>query len=223
MPAHRPLLRRSLLAISGALTFGTRLASAASDLAEIDFATDRLGARPSGFVTARTGGGAPGDWRIVADDTAPRGRVLAQISADPTDYRFPMAIHANLSAANVDVSVRFKPVSGRLDRAAGIAIRLLDADNYYVVRANALEDNVNFYRVVKGSRREIAGTTTKIPTGVWQSLGLKATGNGFSISLNGTVLFTTTDLTFTRAGRIALWTKADSVTHFDALRVQPLA
>ena len=72
---------------------------------------------------------------------------------DQTDYRFPLAIYDKLVAVNVDVTVRFKAVAGRVDRAGGIAIRLADPNNYYVVRANALEDNVNFYRVVKGSRR----------------------------------------------------------------------
>ena len=141
---------------------------------------------------------------------------------DQTDYRFPLAIHEKLSAANVDVTVRFKAVAGRVDRAGGIAIRLVDADNYYVARANALEDNVNFYRVVKGSRREIRGAPAKVASDVWHTLGLKAEGGTFTISFDGKVLFTTTDRTFPGAGRVALWTRADSITRFDALAIRAL-
>jgi hypothetical protein len=120
------------------------------------------------------------------------------------------------------VTVRFKAVAGRVDRAGGIAIRLADPDNYYVVRANALEDNVNFYRVVKGSRREIKGISTKVAADIWHTLGLKAEADTFSISFDGKILFTVTDRTFTGAGKVALWTKADSVTRFDALSIRTL-
>jgi hypothetical protein len=147
--------------------------------------------------------------------------VLAQTSTDQTDYRFPLAIYDPLTAANLDASVRFKAVAGRIDRAGGLAIRLTDADNYYVVRANALEDNVNFYRVVQGSRREIKGAATKVTSDTWHSLSVNADGDRFAITFDGKVLFTVTDRTFTGAGKIALWTKADSVTHFDQLAITP--
>ena len=104
--------------------------------------------------------------------------------------------------------MRFKAVAGRIDRAGGLAIRLTDADNYYVVRADALEDNVNFYRVVQGSRREIKGAATKVTSDTWHSLSVNADGDRFAITFDGKVLFTVTDRTFTGAGKIALWTKA---------------
>jgi uncharacterized protein YneR len=120
------------------------------------------------------------------------------------------------------VTVRFKPVAGKVDRAAGIAIRLTDPDNYYIARANALEDNVRFYRVVKGDRRQIQGVSLKIPSDIWQVLGLRAEGDKFTVMLNGKELFTSTDRTFTGPGRVALWTKADSVTHFDQMVISRL-
>ena len=92
----------------------------------------------------------------MSDPTSFSGRVIEQSSTDRTDYRFPLAIFNSVVAKNVDVSLKFKPVAGRVDQAGGIAVRVLDADNYYVVRANALEDNVRFYRVVKGRREQIA-------------------------------------------------------------------
>src|SRR5262249_49095899 len=137
-------------------------------------------------------------------------------------YRFPLAIYQPISVANLEVTVRFKAVAGEVDRAGGIVLRLADADNYYVVRANALEDNVNFYRVVKGNRSEIKGARTKVSADQWHALGIRAEGDRFSVSFDGASLFTATDQTFPGAGRIGLWTKADSVTRFDALSMQAL-
>jgi len=177
---------------------------------------------PQGFVFERTGNGAPADWKMVQDDTMAGGRVLAQTSSDRTDYRFPLAIYQPVSVANVEVSVRFKAVAGSIDRAAGIAVRLADRDNYYVVRANALEDNVNLYRVIKGSRTQIDGKRHKVSSGVWHTLGLKVTGNRFAVSFDGAELYSATDQSLTQAGKVALWTKADSVAHFAALTRTPL-
>jgi len=114
-------------------------------------AIDRMtpGSPPAGFSFARTGRGRESEWIVTADRTAAGGQAIEQTSTDRTDYRFPLAIHESLSAANVDVEIRFKAVAGKTDQAAGIAVRLADADNYYVARANALEDNVRFYRVIK--------------------------------------------------------------------------
>jgi hypothetical protein len=159
---------------------------------------------------------------VVEDSSVPSGRVLAQTSSDQTDYRFPLAIYDRVNTRNVEVSVRFKPVAGQIDRAGGIAVRLADADNYYVVRANALEDNVNLYRVVQGSRREIHGVGAKVTSDQWHTLSIKAEGDRFTISFDGTTLFTASDRTFAGTGKIALWTKADSITRFDALTILPL-
>ncbi len=182
----------------------------------------RPGALPEGFAAARTGRGAPAVWEVVADPSAEGGMALAQTGADPTDYRYPLAIVQGTAATDVAVTVRFKPVAGRTDQAGGIAIRLADADNYLLVRANALEDNVNFYRVVNGARREIKGAAAKVTSGVWHTLGIKADGDRFQISFDGTDLFTATDRSIPGAGKVALWTKADSVTRFDRLEIRPL-
>lgn len=189
----------------------------------IDLSGAPIGQPPAGFTTAKTGQGGASTWIVQEDGSVEGGRVLAQTSTDQTDYRFPLAIYDKLAAANVDVSVRFKAVAGRVDRAEGIVVRLTDANNYYVVRANALEDNVNFYRVVQGSRREITGSSTKVASGVWHVLGLRAEGDNFVISFNGKTLFTAKDATFANAGKVALWTKADSVTHFHSLKISTLA
>jgi hypothetical protein len=174
------------------------------------------------FTISRTGQGGPAQWALVADATAVGGRAIAQTSTDKTDYRFPLAIYKPHSGKNLEVSVRFKPVAGNVDQAGGLAVRLQTPDDYYVVRANALEDNVRFYRVVKSKREQLASANTKVASNTWHMLGLKAEGDRFTVSYDGKELFTTRDGTFAEAGKVALWTKADSVTHFDSLTIRPL-
>jgi hypothetical protein len=207
--------RRAFLAGVGASTIAATRAAAqgGGQMTRIDFET-------AAYTGAITGSGAPAQWELLPDPTAPTKRkVLAQTSSDKTDYRFPLAIFEGPSRASLDVSLRFKPVAGEVDRAAGIAVRLRDRDNYYVVRANALEDNVRLYRMVDGRRSQFAGANAKVPSGVWQELGLKVEGNRFEVFLEGKSLYTASDATFAAAGRMALWTKADSTTYFDDLRI----
>ncbi|MGB8138105.1 MAG: hypothetical protein WCF15_15135 [Pseudolabrys sp.] len=188
----------------------------------IAIAKMEVGAAPTGFKFARTGQGAPSKWAVVSDATSSGDRVIEQSSTDRTDYRFPLAIFEPIVAKNVEVSISFKPITGRVDQAGGIAVRVVDADNYYVVRANALEDNIRFYRVVKGRREQIDGVNTKVAGNVWHTLALKAQDDRFTIGFDGKTLFTTSDKTFARAGKIALWTKSDSVTRFDQIAIDVL-
>jgi hypothetical protein len=190
---------------------------------KIDLAAAMPQQPPPDFDVARTGSGPLPTWLVVEDPTATGGRAIAQTNTDRTDYRFPLAIYRPVSAADVEVTLRFKPVGGKVDQAGGIAIRLTSPDNYYVVRANALEDNVRFYRVVKGRRQEIAGASTKVTSGEWHTLALKAEGNRFAISFDGKQLYIADDKTFAGAGQVALWTKADSVTYFDNIVIKPLS
>jgi hypothetical protein len=174
------------------------------------------------FTQWRTGEGDAAEWTLVADAGAEGGRAITQVSKDKTDYRFPLAIYKPFSGRDVEVSVRFKPVAGTVDQAGGIAVRLLTPDDYYVVRANALEDNVRFYRVVAGKREQLAGANIKVAPNVWHTLALKAEGDRFSISYDAQALFAAQDATFPNAGKVALWTKADSVTHFETIAITPL-
>jgi hypothetical protein len=177
---------------------------------------------PNAFQPMLTGQGGPVAWSVIDDPGASGRKVLAQTSADRTDYRFSLAVFDRPVLQDLDVAVRFKPVSGEVDRAAGIAVRLADRDNYYVVRANALEDNVRLYRVLKGNRQQFAGANAKVPSGVWQELRLVVRGNRFEVFFAGRSLYSATDATFPGPGRVALWTKADSVTWFDDLRISSL-
>jgi hypothetical protein len=186
----------------------------------VDFAA--LTSLEPDFTTWRTGEGGAAEWTIVNDSSAERGRAIAQVSKDKTDYRFPLAIYKPFTGKDLEASMRFKAVAGTVDQAGGIAIRLQTPDDYYVVRANALEGNVRFYRVVKGKREQLAGVNVKVAGNTWHTLALRAEGDRFSISYDGKPLFATQEATFPNAGKVALWTKADSITHFDTLTIRPL-
>lgn len=121
------------------------------------------------------------------------------------------------------VQARFKPISGREDQAGGVVWRWRDADNYYVARANALEDNVVAYKVVGGRRISIApvgapegtyGVKAKVPSGVWHTLRIEFQGAEAAVIYDGGRLFTVRDDTFREAGKIGVWSKADSITEF---------
>lgn len=197
----------------------------------IDFEGMAVGAPPAGFTLARTGKGGPGRWEVAAVEGAPSGgKALAQTSTDATSFRFPVAVVEGFTARDMDLSVRFRPVSGEVDQAAGLVWRYRDPDNYYIVRANALEDNVVLYKVEGGKRTDLdvkgAGRTygveAEVPGDAWSELRVIARGSLFTVYLNGRELFQVEDGTFGEAGRVGLWTKADSVTRFDDLRFDGL-
>jgi hypothetical protein len=209
--------------IISAVSLGAGPAWAQRAAAKSDFEGTQVGSVPPGFSPGLTGKGTPPAWKVIDDPTAPAGpRVVAETSGDRTSDRFPLLILDNFEARDVQVSVAFKPVSGRIDQAAGIGVRLKDANNYYIARANALEGNVRLYKVVGGKRSQFAGKDVPIPSGRWETLGLGVQGDRLEVRLNGEVLFEARDQTFKDAGKVGLWTKADSVTYFDDLRVEVL-
>jgi hypothetical protein len=195
----------------------------------LDFDEFEIARPPTGFSAALTGGGPPPSWEIRNDASAPSGtKVLLQVSSDATNYRFPLCVYENWSAKDVEVSVRFKPISGQVDQAAGLVWRYQDADNYYVVRANALEDNVVLYKVERGRRSDLKpkgswfgyGKTVEVPRGMWSVLRVRARGSQFDVWLDDEHLFQVEDKTFSEPGMVGLWTKADSVTAFDDLIIK---
>jgi len=156
----------------------------------------------------------------MADPTATsKPNIVAQTSTDTTDYRFPLLIADEGSFKDLGLSVRFKAVSGEVDRAGGLVFRLKDANNYYIVRANALEDNYRLYHVVAGNRRQFAGANFKVTSGEWHELHVECVKNKIICYYDGVRKIEATDDTFKDAGKIGLWTKADSVTYFDDLKV----
>jgi 3-keto-disaccharide hydrolase len=185
-----------------------------------NFDSDAAGQPPANFHQALTGRGSTGKWMVQSETTAPsRPNVLMQISADATDYRFPLIIADEGTFGDMDLSVKFKAVSGKVDQAGGLIFRLKDANNYYVVRANALENNFNLYKVIDGRRREITGSSATVPSGPWHELRVQVTGDRITCYFDGEKKIETSDSTFQGPGKIGLWTKADSVTSFDDLTV----
>jgi hypothetical protein len=188
---------------------------------KFDFESDKTGEPPQGFSFGRTGKGASGKWVILAVDDAPSGKnVLAQTDADRTDYRFPIA-YTGPEMKDLRLSVKCKPVSGTGDQGCGLVIRLRDPDNYYVARANALEDNVRLYHVIKGDRRQFAGWNGKVASGKWHELAIEVQGDHFQVFYDGQKVIDAHDKTFSEAGKFGLWTKADSVIQFDDLTATP--
>ena len=192
---------------------------------KIDFSDDTVGQPPKGFEFGHTAkAGAPGKWVIQAEGP---NKYLVQTDADSTRARFPVAVVTDVTAADVDVSVRFRPVSGRVDQAAGLVWRYQNEDNYYIVRANALEDNVVLYKVENGKRTDLPvkgegrtyGKKADVPAGQWSTLRVVASGPRFEVHFNGTKLYEVEDATFNQAGKAGVWTKADSVTQFDDLTI----
>jgi len=196
------------------------------------FAFDNVtvGLVPPGWTVAMTHEGGAPKWAIVKDPSAPSGQnVFAQVSQDGTNGRYPLAICDKVSVSDGTLSVKFKTVSGTVDQAAGLVWRYQDPDNYYIVRANALEDNVVLYRVEKGKRISLApkfapsetyGVQQRVPKETWNSLGVTFQGRVFTVSFNGQAIFEVEDGTFASAGRSGLWTKADSVICFDDFQIE---
>jgi hypothetical protein len=188
-----------------------------------DFETDAVGRAPAGFSFERTGSGRPGRWSVVVDkDDSRAGRVLSQLDDDSTSYRFPVAIAETVSLRDLRLTVRCKPVSGKVDQACGLVFRHQDQNNYYVVRANALENNVRLYYVKNGNRQQFAGWDGPVASGVWHEITVQAQGERFEVYWNGQKIITAADKNFLNPGKIGMWTKADSVTYFDDLRVDAL-
>lgn len=183
------------------------------------FESNRLGATPEGWTSTLTGSGEP-KWTIENDRTAPSKLTVLRQSGRAT---YPLILKDDTNIKDGFVEMKFKAIAGSQDRAAGIVWRAKDANNYYVVRANALEDNVVLYKTVKGTRSSLDivgrkggyGVNVAVPSDTWHTLRVDFKASRFSVTFNGKQLYDVEDSTFTDAGKIGLWTKADSVTLFD--------
>lgn len=186
-----------------------------------------IGIAPTGFSLGLTGEGGPVTWFVQAHDMeAGMSNVVVQTSSEQTSYRFPLCIYDDFMTKDGELSVRFKPLSGQIDQAAGLVWRYQDPNNYYVVRANALENNVVLYKMEDGNRNDLKpegawffsyGAKASVPGNQWSTLRVIVTGDRFAVWLNDEHLFDVEDDTFQAAGKVGLWTKADSVTAFDDL------
>lgn len=198
----------------------TLFAMGASAMADnVSFDADVIGSPPAGWTITKTGKGNS-KWTVEKDDSAPSKSNVLQQSGEAT---YPLALKDGSRIRDGFVEVKFKAISGSQDRASGLIWRAKDASNYYVVRANALEDNVVLYKTVAGKRMSLDivgrkggyGVEVPVPAGQWHSLRVEFVGNRFKVMFNGEAVFEVEDATFSDAGQVGLWTKADSVTVFD--------
>jgi hypothetical protein len=195
----------------------------------LTFDTAPYGRLPQGWVAACTHQGAPPQWQILKDPTAPsQPYVLGQLSTAGPEDRCPLAIYNDTDFRDGEVSVKFKPVAGKEDQAGGLVFRYRDENNYYVVRANALEKNVVLFRVQNGKRVPLAprgkpagtyGVKHNVNPNAWSILKVAFKGNSFSVYYDHRRILQADDASLPGAGKVGLWTKADSITYFDNFRV----
>jgi hypothetical protein len=185
------------------------------------FESDAVGAVPKGWTATSTGKGDP-KWTVEQDKTAPSKLKILKQSGRAT---YPLLLKDDTNIKDGFIEVKFKAIAGAEDRAAGLVWRARDANNYYVVRANALEDNVVLYMTVNGVRSALDivgrkggyGVNISVPANDWLGLRVDFKGSRFRVLYNGRQLFDVEDSTFSKAGKVGLWTKADSVTLFDEI------
>jgi len=176
-----------------------------------NFDSAGTGKSPAGWTATTTGSGEA-KWEVVAENSAPsKPNVLKQSG----EAAYPVCIKDDTSVKDGFVEVKFKPVSGKEDQAGGVIWRARDSDNYYVARANALEDNVTIYHTLNGRRVSFKNTNTKVSSGEWHTLRVDFAGNTFTVTLDGKKAIEATDGSIRDAGKVGVWTKADSVTLFD--------
>lgn len=206
---------RVLLAIAcvTCVGFGAGAQDAAAD---IDIGKSKIGAPPSEFDLSQ------GRWTAVGDATAAPGVAIEQSSVQTTDDQYPLAIYKPASPKNAEISLRLNAAGGKSDQGGGVAVRLTSPQDYYLVQLDALRDRVLFWLMSTGAFEEIVGVDADIASHSWHTLTVRAKDNEFFVSLDGIWVFTTFDKTLSQPGRIALWTKGDSVTRYDSIAITPI-
>src|SRR5437016_14288544 len=189
----------------------TMLTAAFASAETINFDDMKTGAPPTGWTATQTGSGTA-RWMIEKDKSAPSKTNVLKQSGQAT---FPVCFKNDTNIKDGFVEVKFKPVADKEDQAGGVIWRVQDANNYYISRANALEDNVTIYHTINGKRVAFKNIHTKVKSGVWHTLRVDFGGNKFTVTFDGNKVIEATDQSFPNAGKVGRWTQADSVTLFD--------
>jgi hypothetical protein len=172
------------------------------------------------FDFAASGEGGPSKWSVIDNDAA---RGLARIGPEPNDKRLAFALYRPFSGRDVYVSTRFLTISGKIDQAAGLVVRFTSPDDYYAVRANALENSVTLYRIAAGRREMIGGMDVNVSGQAWHTLGIAASEDRLTVLFDGKELFVATDRRLPGpSGKVGLWIQADSMSLFESLQVSTL-
>lgn len=184
------------------------------------FETDAVGSLPSGFSVGTLFDGSPaGEWRVIEAADAPSPpKVLAQQMNRGAEHAYKVVLVDGTTATDLDLEVSFRAISGKGDMGGGLIWRAQDDRNYYITRANPLEQNIRLYRVVEGIRHQLSNFNQIIHVNKWHTLRVVSRGDHFQVFYDGTPVLDVRDQTFT-SGRVGLWTKSDAVTYFDDLRM----
>ncbi len=177
----------------------------------INFDDAKPGTLPKTWQSAETGIGKA-HWAVVADDSAPSP---AQVLKQSGEAEFPVCIYQKAQLANGFVEVKLKLVSGKEDQAGGVIFRVKDSNNYYIARANALEDSVVLFHTINGNRQEIKTADVKVAAQKWHKLRAEFSGPDITLFFDGKQVLKTEDSSISASGKVGLWTKSDSVTLFD--------
>jgi hypothetical protein len=202
--------------LAAVLSIGVAMSATATT---VNFDDAPQAALPKGWTAGVTGKGTP-KWAVAADPSAPSSpNVLAQTG----EGTFPFCVDPSVSLAAGFVEVKFKAISGTEDQAGGIVWRWKDGNNYYVARANALEENVSLYYTTNGKRNAIKYVDAPVSLNTWHTLRVEFAGNRIKVILNGRMYIEQDDSHIAGSGAAGVWTKADSVTHFDDFSYGTLA
>ena len=194
---------------------------------KIDFGDSTVGRTPTGFHSVLAGSGQTGEWKVVEDEVpsllpafngktpiVARHSVLAQVSQDPDDNRFPMFIYDGETFDDFKLTTRFKIVSGVTEQMAGIVFRFQNASNFYVVRASALGHNLRFYKMVNGQFVDPFTLGTNIAVGVWHTLTVQCEGVQINCRLDDALAMPLRVPPTFASGKVGFWTMADAVSYF---------
>ena len=210
----KPRVFPALLPLCAFLLFACGPTESRGPSDAITFDTEK---RLGDFEFAASRDGRPGEWSVIDNDA---GRGLAQIDTEPAENHMPFAVFRAFSGRDVYVSTRFMTLSGKINQSAGVLVRFRSSDDYYAVRANALENNVKLYRVVAGKREMIGAMEVNVSGRAWHTLGIAASDERFTVFFDGRELFVAIDRRLPGPpGKVGLWTEADSMTLFESLKI----
>ena len=216
----KPLSIR-LLCVGALVLLLSRIPALAADVQFWNFDSNQPGRVPSGFQIGTLFDGRPaGDWQVLESDKATSPpHVLAQLQGKGAEHAYKMVLVQDTESGNIDLSVKLLPIDGKGDMGGGLIWRATDDRNYYLARANPLEQNIRIYRIVKGVRHMIQNFDHIINVREWHQLRVRMEGCRIHVSFDEHPVFKLCDETF-KKGRVGLWTKSDAVTYFDDLQLE---
>lgn len=195
-----------------ALCCGATLSRVAAQDRSFDFDNEEVGKLPAAWTAATS------TWMIALDGT---NKAMKQAGKNEGD-KFNICIQNELRYQNLEMEVRIKALEGVEDQGGGLVWRYVDSKNYYITRANPLENNFRVYKVVNGNRKQMETANVSFKKGEWYTVKVVMSGNTINCYYNGQKLLSHTDATFPNAGLVGFWSKADAVSLFDNVRIRPL-